>query len=96
VASRDGREGLDVTTRFDLEWIVPVEPGLATHVRLFDPDVGSEFPLAVGHGADEVDALMHLWIALVAGREHDAANFVASAYAKGVGHLPGQESGNQS
>ena len=56
--------------RFDLEWVLPLEPGLTTHVTLFDEERTGSFPLAVGvmavgHGADEADALLDLWTTLI-------------------------------
>ena len=51
--------------RFELEWVLPLEPGLTTHVTLFDEERTGSFPLAVGvmavgHGADE-DAGAGAW-----------------------------------
>ena len=78
--------------RFDLEWIVPLEPGLETHVGLYDA-ADSEVPVAVGHGGDEADALFDVWRKLVARQEYEAATFVGAAYAKRTGHPPGEEHG---
>jgi hypothetical protein len=75
---------------FDITWIVPLEPGLATHVQLLDHDQ-DHAALAIGHGGDEADALMDLWLTLVARQEDDAARFVANAYVKRTGHQPGEE-----
>jgi hypothetical protein len=74
--------------RFDLEWIMPLEPGLMTHVTLFD--VSKQPPVvAVGHGGDEADTLLDLWTTLI-DRDEDAAaiTYVAAAYTKRTGQPP--------
>ena len=75
--------------RFDLEWIVPLEPGLLTHVQLMD-HAHTHDVLAIGHGGDEAEALMDLRHTLVARQADDAARFVAAAYVTRTGHPPAQ------
>jgi hypothetical protein len=86
-----------VTTRarFELEWVLPLELGLMTHVTLFDEEQRTApFPLAVGvmavgHGADEADTLLDLWTTLVDRDEpSDAIAFVAAAYPRRTGREP--------
>ena len=43
--------------RFVLEWIVPLEPGLSTHVALGDLECDPPHAVAVGDGGDEAEAL---------------------------------------
>jgi hypothetical protein len=43
----------DQPGRFALEWILPLEPGLATHVAIYDAERHPHHVLAVGDGADE-------------------------------------------
>jgi hypothetical protein len=43
--------------RFELEWVLPLEPGLETHVTLYDPKRCPSEVVAGGHGADETEAL---------------------------------------
>jgi len=75
--------------RFDLEWIVPLEPGLATYVTLFDRQCDPPHALAVGEGGDEADTLLDLWttlnepLAVV-----DAVAYVATAYFRRTGRQP--------
>ena len=67
--------------RFELEWVLPQEPGLMTHVTLFDGENPPHFVLAVGHGADEADTLLDLWTTLIDRDEpSEAIAFVAAAY----------------
>jgi hypothetical protein len=80
--------------RFELEWVLPLEPGLLTHVTLFDEERTAPFPLAVGvmtvgHGADEADTLLDLWTRLVRrGEPSEAIAFVAAAYRRRTGREP--------
>ena len=74
---------------FQLEWVLPLEPGLATHVRLFDMECFPPHAVAVGEGADEADALLALWTMLT--RQHhsaDAMAHVAEAHRRRTGQLP--------
>jgi hypothetical protein len=79
-----------VSARFRLEWIVPLEPGLLTHVMLFDQTNSTHSPLASGHGGDEADALLDLWTTLIErnGSSIDAISFVADAYMRRTGRMP--------
>lgn len=75
--------------RFELEWVLPLEPGLSTHVRLFDLRLSPPSPLALGHGADEADALLDLWAGLKGlSAEADALAVVAGAYHRRTGRFP--------
>lgn len=49
---------------FELEWVLPLEPGLSTHVALFDLECHPPHALAAGEGGDEADALQDLWTVL--------------------------------
>ena len=81
-------------TRFELEWVLLLEPGLTTHVTLFDEERTAPYALAVGvmavgHGADEADALVDLWTTLVDRKEpSEAIAFVVDAYRRRTGHEP--------
>jgi hypothetical protein len=67
--------------RFELEWVLPLEPGLSTHVTLFDLECFPPHGLAAGEGADEADALLDLWTTLTGQHESaDAVAHVADAY----------------
>ena len=74
--------------RFDLEWIMPLDPGLMTHVTLFD--LSKQPPsAAVGHGSDEAETLLDLWTVLIDRDEDPAAiAYVAAAYTKRTGQEP--------
>ena len=75
--------------RFDLEWAIPLEPGLSTHVALYDLASVPPHPIAVGQGGDEAEALLDLWNTI---RDHhesaDATAFVVAAYEKRTGRQP--------
>ena len=61
--------------------VLPLEPGLATHVRLFDLECFPPHALAAGEGGDEADALLALWTTLTDQHESaDAIAVVAEAY----------------
>src|SRR5215203_955622 len=67
--------------RFELQWALPLEPGLLTHVRLFDRECFPPHALGTGEGADEPDALLELWTTLTDRNESaDAVAFVVGAY----------------
>ena len=75
--------------RFELEWILPLEPGLSTHVTLFNLECHPPHALATGEGADEADALLDLWTSLPA--QHattDAVAYLAGAYERRTGRPP--------
>jgi hypothetical protein len=63
--------------RFDLEWIVALEPGLSTHVTLYDRQCDPPHAVAVGEGGDETEALQDLWMKL--NDQRDSADAVAYA-----------------
>jgi hypothetical protein len=75
--------------RFELEWVLPLEPGLPTHVTLYDLQLFPPAAVAGGHGGDEAEALLDLWRGL-AGRPEvvDAIPVVAEAYARRTGRPP--------
>jgi hypothetical protein len=75
--------------RFRLQWALPLEPGLSTHVALFDLECFPPHPIAAGEGADEADALLTLWTTLFAGHNSaDAMACVAEAYSRRTGRVP--------
>ena len=75
--------------RFELEWVLPLEPGLSTHVRLFDLECFPPHALAAGEGGDEADALLDLWTTLTARHDSaDAVAYVAEAYHSRTGRQP--------
>ena len=75
--------------RFQLEWALPLEPGLSTHVTLFDFECFPPHALAVGEGGDEADALLDLWTALRGHNDSaDAVAYVAAAYSRRTGREP--------
>ena len=72
--------------RFQLKWVLPLEPGLSTHVTLFDMECLPPHALPAGEGADEADALLALWETLTNQHESaDAIAVVAEAYFKRTG-----------
>ena len=75
--------------RFELEWLLPLEPGLSTHVTLFDLQCFPPHPIAAGQGGDEADALLELWTALPGQHASaDAVAYVAEAYSRRTGRCP--------
>ena len=75
--------------RFELEWLMPLEPGLLTHVTLFDLECLPPHALAAGEGGDEADALLDLWIALRDRNDSaDAVAYVAEAYSRRTRRKP--------
>jgi hypothetical protein len=75
--------------RFELEWALPLEPGLSTHVTLFDFQCFPPHAVAAGEGADEAEALLDLWTSLTA--QHGSAEgiaYVAAAYERRTGPPP--------
>jgi len=46
--------------RFELEWIVPLEPGLSTSVTLYDLQCDHRHAVAFGEGGDEIETLLDL------------------------------------
>ena len=76
-------------TRFRLECHLPQEPGLVTHVTLFDRERPPHFVRATGQGANELEALVDLWASLVERREaEDAIAHVAAAIERRTGAAP--------
>jgi hypothetical protein len=78
--------------RFVLEWIVPLEPGLSTHVALYDLECDPPHVVTVGEGGDEAEALLDLWTVLnEPGESADAVAYVAAAYYTRTGRQPDGE-----
>ena len=75
--------------RFELQWALPLEPGLLTYVTMFDFECFPPHAIAAGEGPDEADALLTLWTTLSA-QDHsaDAMAYVAEAYSRRTGRLP--------
>jgi hypothetical protein len=68
-----------------------LEPGLETHVTLYDLEKFPPTAVAGGHGADEAEALMDLWAILTRASESaDAIAVVADAYERRTGRKPEQ------
>jgi hypothetical protein len=75
--------------RFDLEWIVPLEPALLTHVAVYDLECVPPHAIADGQGGDEAEALLDLWWALSDRDESaDAITFITDAYRRRTGRQP--------
>jgi len=78
--------------RFELEWHLPLELGLATHVALLDLEKEPRIAVAVGHGGDEPEALLDLWTTLTDQNETEGAiAFATQAYARRTGKTPERE-----
>ena len=79
--------------RFALQWLMPDEPDRLTHVMLLDGERPAPYVLAVGHGADEVHALLTLWRTLIENHAlPEAIDYVAVAYTSRTGKAPGKSS----
>jgi hypothetical protein len=75
--------------RFELEWVLPLEPGLSTHVMLFDMECFPPHALTGGEGGDEAEALLDLWTRLTVRNDSaDAIAFASEAYSRRTGHPP--------
>jgi hypothetical protein len=74
--------------RFHLEWILPLEPGLPTHVALHDSLSPDAEPILLGSGGDEAEALLDLLSKLTDAAQPDARTCVANAYQKRTGQVP--------
>ena len=78
-----------MSSRFSLEWVLPQELGLLTHVTLFDEERAPHHIVASGHGADEAETLLDLWTTLSDLREpEEALAVVAAAYTRRTGKAP--------
>jgi hypothetical protein len=78
-----------VGAQFELDW-TELTGGRYTTVQLFNRAEDAQYPIARGDGADAADALLDLWITLVAVHLSDAARFIATAYASRTGRRPGE------
>jgi hypothetical protein len=77
------------SSRFILEWLMPQEPGLPTYVTLSDAGRHPDHVLAMGHGGDEVEALLDLWTTLSHQDEpEEAIAYVAEAFTRRTGRPP--------
>jgi hypothetical protein len=75
--------------RFALEWALPLEPGLQTHVTLSGSQRVPPEIVARGHGADEVEALRDLWRNLTKrDAPNEALTVVGEAYLRRTGRSP--------
>ena len=75
--------------RYALQWLVPRERDRQTHVMLLDKERPAPSVVAVGHGADKVQALLSLWRALIKDAESAAAiAYVADEYTRRAGTVP--------
>ena len=75
--------------RFDLEWAIPLEPGLATHVAVYDLECVPPHAIAAGQGGDEAEALLDLWTTLSDQQQSpDVIGYVANAYHRRTGRQP--------
>ena len=75
--------------RFDLEWHLPLEPGLPTHAALYDLQPTLPELIAESEGGDEAETLLSLWTTLSdRGASADAIAYVADAYTRRTGRQP--------
>ena len=75
--------------RFTLEWLMPQELGLETHAVLYDAEQHPDHVVAMGHGGDEVEALLDLWTTLCdRDASEDALALVAEAFTRRTGTSP--------
>lgn len=80
---------MSLTRRFELEWHLPLEPGLPTYATLFDREAKHPHVVATAEGGDEAEAVLELWRTLRARDEPaEAVAFVADAYRKRTGQSP--------
>jgi hypothetical protein len=81
-------------SRFALQWLVPRQPELLTHVILLDKERPAPYVVMAGHGGDRLQALRNLWSMLI---KHDAVaeaiDYVAAEYARRSGEAPAKSSG---
>ena len=81
-------------SRFALQWLVPGQPELLTHVMLLDRERPAPYAVMAGHGGDKLQALRNLWSMLI---EDDAVaeaiEFVATEYARRSGEARAKSSG---
>jgi hypothetical protein len=79
--------------RFVLEWALPLEPGLETHVTLYDRAGAALHTVAASQGPDEADTLLALWTILTDDHAHatEAIEYVAETYATRTGRPPARE-----
>lgn len=54
--------------RFALEWLMPLEVGLLTHVALHDREGATDDAEPMGQSPDEAEALLHLWMTPIEGK----------------------------
>ena len=79
--------------RFALQWLTSDEPDRLTHVTLLDGERPAPHVLAIGHGADKINALLNLWRTLIEIQAlPQAIDYVAVAYTRRTGKAPGKSS----
>jgi hypothetical protein len=73
-----------------LEWALPLEPGLETHVTLYDLTGAAPHTVAASQGPDEADTLLALWTTLTTDHAYatEAIDYVAGVYATRTGRPP--------
>ena len=77
----------NVPTRFTMEWALPLEPGLPTHVIVYD-HAGDHVEWTAA-GGDEAEALaMLIGQMSQAGASREALDFVAAAYHTRISRNP--------
>lgn len=75
--------------RFEIEWHLPLEPGLPTHAALFDLQAPAPELIADAEGGDEAETLLILWMTMMdSGAPPEAIAFVAGTYFRRTGHQP--------
>lgn len=81
-------------SRFTLQWLLPADNGRLTHVMLLDKDRPAPYVVAAGHGANKVEALLHLRMTLIGNHAlPEAIDYVAVAYTRRTGKAPGNAAG---
>ena len=81
-------------SRFALQWLVPGQPELLTHVMLLDKERPAPYVVMAGHGGDKLQALRNLWSMLIDDDAvAEAVEFVATEYVRSSGEAPAKSSG---
>ena len=72
-----------MTARFSMQWAMPLEPGLPTHVSLVDH--ARDHQEWRGEGADETDAPAALWTTMHGNAPREALSYAAVAITRRTG-----------
>jgi hypothetical protein len=80
-----------MAARFSMQWAMPLEPGLPTHVSLVDH--ARDHQEWHAEGADETDALAALWTAMASDAPREALSYAAAAITRRTGRPWPPESG---